>query len=696
MQPNSYPPARRGDQVDDYYGIKVTDPYRWMEDPDAPETTTWVDKQIELTNSYLSDIPMREVFANRLKKLWSYERASAPFEYGNREFFYKNSGLQNHSVLYVIDQPGAEPHVLIDPNTFSEDGTVSMANASISEDGNLVAYGVSASGSDWIEIRVRDIETGADLSDHLKWIKWSAASWKADNSGFYYGRLEEPDSSTAAATSNKVYFHKLGTNQSEDVLIYQPPEKQDWLCSAFETEDQRYLVIQIFTSSSGNNRVYVKDLQTQRFIHLLDKEDAHWSMIDNDGSLFWFHTDLDAPRGRIVSIDVSKSTVEHLELKEVIPQPNDAHTILEYASTVGNRFIVSFSQDVHSKIAEFNLDGTSIREVKLPGIGTAGGFSGRMKDKQTYYSFTSYTQPQTIYRYDIAKGESSVYFAPQIDIDPSQYTSKLVFATSKDGTRIPLFISYRKGLKRNASNPTILYGYGGFAVSLGPAFAAARTMWMDIGGIYAEAILRGGGEYGEEWHLAGTKAQKQNVFDDFIACAELLISDKYTSTPRLAISGGSNGGLLVGACMTQRPALFGACLPAVGVMDMLRFDKFTGGKFWRDDYGSAEASKEEFDFLYAYSPYHNVKESTSYPPTYVETADHDDRVVPAHSFKFSAALQHAQVGTSPCLIRIEKKAGHGSGKPLSMVIQATADKYGFLVKTFKIPTRKLHRLRSAR
>ncbi|MBX9771120.1 MAG: prolyl oligopeptidase family serine peptidase, partial [Candidatus Obscuribacterales bacterium] len=503
-----------------------------------------------------------------------------------------------------------------------------------------------------------------------------------------------PKSPTESATRNKVYFHKIGTNQQDDILMFEPPDNKEWLCGAYETEDERYLVIQIFTSSAGNNRVYVKDLQTNKLIRLLDKEDAHWSVIDNEGSLFWFFTDKDAPRGKVVSIDVSKSSDEHLEIKEVIAQPTDAHTIMENVSTVGGRFFVAFSKDVHSNISEFKLDGTFIREVKLPGMGSASGFHGRTKDTETYYSFTSYTQPNTIYRYDIATGVSTVYFAPNIDIDSSKYTSKLVFATSKDGTQVPLFISYRKGLKRNGNNPTYLYGYGGFGVSLGPAFSAARTMWMDLGGIYAEAILRGGGEYGDEWHKAGTKERKQNVFNDFIACAEWLIAYSYTSRQQLAIAGGSNGGLLVGACMTQRPDLFGACLPAVGVMDMLRFDKFTGGKFWRDDYGSAEASKEEFNYLYAYSPYHNVKKGTCYPPTYVETADHDDRVVPAHSYKFTAALQRAQAGNAPCLIRIERNAGHGSGKPLSMQIQSIADRYGSLVKTFKIPNRKLLRLKS--
>lgn len=691
MRKTKYPRARRGKQVDDYFGNGVADPYRWMEDPDSPETQAWVNAQIELTDKHLSNIPARELFVERLKKLWNVESLSAPFRRGTRQFFYRNAGLQNHSVLYVVD-PNAEPRVLIDPNTFSQDGTIAMSNASFTEDGSLVAYTKSIAGSDWTEMKVRDVTTGEDLSDHLKWLKWSSASWKEDNSGFYYSRHEEPKSSTEPSIFNKVYFHEIGTEQSEDRLVFEPPKNQDWLSGAYETKNGEYLVIQIYTSSSGNNRVYVKNQRTGVLTQLLSKEDAHWSVIDNDGSIFWFFTDLDAPRGKVVAIDVSKSTDEHLEMKELISQPEDTHTIMEGVSTLGNRFFVSYSKDVHSQVAEYGLDGSFIREVKLPGIGSAGGFHGRMEDMETYYTFTSYTQPATIYHYDVIKGESTLYRAPQIDIDPTKYASKLVFATSKDGTQIPLFISYRKGLKRNGNNPTYLYGYGGFGISLGPGFASHRTMLMDMGGIYAEAILRGGGEYGEEWHQAGTKERKQNVFDDFIACAEWLIDNKYTSSPKLAIAGGSNGGLLVGACMTQRPELFGACLPAVGVMDMLRFDKFTGGKFWRDDYGSAENSKEEFEYLYAYSPYHNIKKGTAYPPTLVKTADHDDRVVPAHSYKFTAALQRAQGGNAPCLIQIEKNAGHGAGKPLSMVIQSIADDYGFLVDALKIPKEKLFRL----
>jgi prolyl oligopeptidase len=690
-----YPPARRGDQVDDYFGTKVADPYRWLEDPDSAETVAWVDAEIALTDSFLSGIAIRNTFVSRMKTLWNYERFTAPWKQGERTFFSKNSGLQNHNVYYVIDEPGSEPRVLFDPNTLSEDGTVAISSFSVNEQGTLLAYGLSYSGSDWVEIHVRDIATGKDLTDHLKWIKFSGARWANDGSGFYYSRYDEPTDMKAVPYYNKVYFHRIGEEQSQDTLIYERPDQKTWKFGAVETEDGRYLLIYVYDSSSGNNRIYYRDLQGGDVVKLLDKADAHWGCIGNDGTTFWFTTDLDAPRGRLVAIDISQSNETRLSMMTVIPEPEDERVIFESVSLVGNRFFASYMRDVHTEVKEIALDGSLIREVKLPGIGSVGGFGGKREDMETYYSYTSYTSPGTTYRYDIATGESTVYFKPGIDIDPNNYKTELVFVTSKDGTQVPLFISYRKGLKRNGQNPTYLYGYGGFNVSLGPSFSSTRTMWMDLGGIYAEAILRGGGEYGEAWHQAGCKLKKQNVFDDFIACAEWLIANRYTSTPKLAIAGGSNGGLLVGACMTQRPELFGACLPAVGVMDMLRFDKFTAGEGWRSDYGSAEASAEEFAALYAYSPYHNLKAGTQYPPTYIETADHDDRVVPGHSFKFAAQLQASQAGNAPCLIRIEKKAGHGAGKPLSKQMQEIADEYGFLVKVLNIPARKLRRLRKA-
>ena len=679
-----YPSSRKADQVDDYHGTKVADPYRWLEDPDSEETKAWVEEQNQITFSYLGEIPVREQIKQRLTQLWNYEKYGSPFKEGDRYFYFKNDGLQNQSVLYTLTSLDAEPTVLLDPNTLSEDGTIALSGLSITEDGKLMAYGLSISGSDWIEWKVRDVETGNDLSDHLKWVKFSGTSWTHDGEGFFYSRYDEPNEATKLEDINyyqKLYYHKLGTPQSEDILMYHRPDQKEWMFGAGVTEDGRYLIISIDQGTDPKNLVFYKDLQTpdSPVVELISEFEANYSFIDNDGSVFWFRTDLDAPRGRVIAIDSNKPARDNWQ--EIIPQ---AAETLEGVGLLNNQFVADYLKDARSSIKIFNLDGSFIREVELPGIGSAGGFGGKRYDTETFYTFTSFTTPGTIYRYNMVSGESTLFRKPNVAFNPDEYETKQVFYSSKDGTQVPMFITHKKGLQLDGNNPTLLYGYGGFNVSLTPSFSVSRLVWMEMGGVYALPNLRGGGEYGEEWHQAGTKLNKQNVFDDFIAAAEWLINNKYTQPAKLAINGGSNGGLLVGACMTQRPDLFGAALPAVGVMDMLRFHKFTIGWAWCSDYGSPE-NPDEFKALYAYSPLHNLKPGTAYPATMITTADHDDRVVPAHSFKFAAALQAAHTGEKPVLIRIETKAGHGAGKPTTKIIEELADEWAFLVRSLDIP-----------
>ena len=679
-----YPSSRKADQVDDYHGTKVADPYRWLENPDSEETKAWVEEQNQITFSYLGEIPVREQIKQRLTQLWNYEKYGSPFKEGDRYFYFKNDGLQNQSVLYTLTSLDAEPTVLLDPNTLSEDGTIALSGLSITEDGKLMAYGLSTSGSDWIEWKVRDVETGNDLSDHLKWVKFSGTSWTHDGEGFFYSRYDEPNEATKLEDINyyqKLYYHKLGTPQSADILIYHRPDQKEWMFGAGVTEDGRYLIISIDRGTDPKNLVLYKDLQTpdSPVVELISEFEANYSFIDNDGSVFWFRTDLDAPRGRVIAIDSNNPARENWQ--EIIPQ---AAETLEGVGLLNNQFVADYLKDARSSIKIFNLDGSFIREVELPGIGSAGGFGGKRYDTETFYTFTSFTTPGTIYRYNMVSGESTLFRKPDVAFNPDEYETKQVFYSSKDGTQVPMFITHKKGLHLDGNNPTLLYGYGGFNVSLTPSFSVSRLVWMEMGGVYALPNLRGGGEYGEEWHQAGTKLNKQNVFDDFIAAAEWLINNKYTQPAKLAINGGSNGGLLVGACMTQRPDLFGAALPAVGVMDMLRFHKFTIGWAWCSDYGSPE-NLDEFKALYAYSPLHNLKPGTAYPATMITTADHDDRVVPAHSFKFAAALQEAHTGEKPVLIRIETKAGHGAGKPTTKIIEELADEWAFLVRSLDIP-----------
>ncbi|MGH9495201.1 MAG: prolyl oligopeptidase family serine peptidase [Candidatus Sulfotelmatobacter sp.] len=682
----TYPKAKTVEQVDDYHGVKVADPYRWLEDTDSADTHTWVEEENKLTFSYLEQIPYRGAIRERLTKLWNFERFTAPEQHGGRYFFEHNSGLQNQNILLVADSLTAEPRVLIDPNTLSADGTVALSGTALTDDGKLMAYGTSASGSDWQEWHVRDVDTGKDLPDLIKWVKFSGASWTKDGKGFYYSRYDEPKEATALRDTvyfQKLYYHKLGTSQGEDKLIYDRPDDKELGFGGGVTDDGKYLVIGVWKGTSPKNRFYYKDLTQpdSAVVKLLDDFDARYQFIDNDGPVFWFQTDLDAPRGRVIAIDTRHP--EKANWKTIVPQGADT---LEGSTVVSNLFLLSYLKDARTEVRVHDLSGKLVRTVDLPGIGTASGFAGKRSDKETFYAFTSFISPTTIYRYEPATGKSSIFRQPKVDFDAGKYETKQVFYHSKDGTRVPMFLTYKKGLKLDGQNPTLLYGYGGFDISLTPAFSIPNVVWLEMGGIYAQPNLRGGGEYGEDWHLAGTHGKKQNVFDDFIAAAEWLIANKYTSTPKLAIRGGSNGGLLVGACLTQRPDLFGATLPLVGVMDMLRFQKFTIGWAWTSDYGSSD-NAEDFKALYAYSPLHNLKPGTKYPPTLIATADHDDRVVPGHSFKFAATMQSDQAGPAPVLIRVETKAGHGAGKPISKTIEEMADEWSFVAHNLGMDVR---------
>jgi len=676
---NEYPPARKSNQVDDYHGVKVADPYRWLEDLDSAETRQWVEAENKLTFAFLNAIPQREAIRDRLTRLWNFEKYGVPFKEGNRYFYTRNSGLQNQYVLYTVNTLDAEPRLILDPNTLSADGTVAVSGMQVSPDGKLLAYSLSASGSDWQEWKVRDVETSKDLSDDLKWVKFSGASWTRDGQGFFYNRYDEPKADALKATNyfQKVYYHKLGTPQAEDVLVYERPDQKDWLFGATVTEDGDYLILNVFQGTDTKNRVYYKDLKAKNgaVVKLLDDFDAAYTFVGHEGTRFWFQTDLQAPRGKVIEIDVANPA--RANWKVIVPEGKET---VQTVSLIDHKFVANYLKDAYTQVKIYDTSGKFVNEIAFPGIGAADGFGGKATDKETFYSFTGFTTPATIYRYDFTTGKSTIFRQPKVDFNPSDFETKQVFYSSKDGTKVPMFITYKKGLKLDGNNPTYLYGYGGFNISLTPAFSVGNLVWMEMGGVYAQPNLRGGGEYGEQWHQGGTKLKKQNVFDDFIAAAQWLIDNKYTSTPKLAIGGGSNGGLLVGAVLTQRPDLFGAALPAVGVMDMLRFQKFTIGWAWVSDYGSSE-NAEEFKALYAYSPLQNIKPGTSYPPTMITTADHDDRVWPGHSFKFAATMQAAQAGDAPILIRIETKAGHGAGKPTSKVIEEIADRWAFLTKT---------------
>jgi len=727
QSPLSYPSAARGSQVDVYHGVSIADPYRWLEDTESPETKAWVEAENRLSDSFLASIPERPAIRNRLTQIWNFARYSPPFKEGDRYFYFGNTGLQNPSVLYVQDAKNAPSRVLLDPNVLSPDGTVALSGQAASHDGHYLAYSLSTSGSDWQELHVRDVDKARDLPDTLKWVKFSGISWTQDNKGFFYSRYDEPTSGNEMTNVNrnqKVYYHRVGRPQSRDELIYDRPDQPDWIFSANVTDDGQYVIIRVSQGTDVRTRLYFIDLDnpgkpeiTNPVVRLIDRLDAEYEFVGNNRTNFYVRTDRNAPRGRIVSISIDNPREERWNT--VIAESKDA---LVSATMAGEDLVANYLQDAHSSIRFFSgsrnarpdvrqrpsqrepqrnpggvYDDTSTApimtrgpqmtgagfvmrgELPLPGIGTVGELNGKQGDDELFYSFTSFLYPTTIYRYDLKARRNELFRAPKVAFDPSNYETRQVFYTSKDGTKVPMFITAKKGLVLDGNNPTLLYAYGGFNISMTPSFSAANAAWLEMGGIYALANLRGGGEYGKEWHEGGMLAKKQNVFDDFIGAAQYLISQKYTSVPKLAIRGGSNGGLLVGAVMTQRPDLYGATLPEVGVMDMLRFQKFTIGWAWTSDYGSSDDSTQ-FKFLRAYSPLQNIKPGTCYPPTLAFTADHDDRVVPGHTFKFVATLQAAQACPNPILVRIETKAGHGAGKPTSKQIDEAADRFAFLVR----------------
>lgn len=686
--PIEYPKTKKVEQVDDYHGTKVADPYRWLETDvrTSKDVADWVAAENKITFDYLGTIPEREPIRKQLTTLWNYEKYSTPYKRGGRYFFSKNNGLQNQFVVYTVDKWGDTPRVLLDPNSWSKDGTVALGGVAVSDDAKYVAYAVAEAGSDWQTIRVAEVADGKQLSDELQWVKFSGISWTKDDKGFFYSRFPAVDAAKSFQSLNrnqKVYYHRLGTPQSDDPVVYYDPSQPEWNHGADVSEDGRYLIIATTQGTANRNQVHVRDLQDPYAmpVTVVGKIENDYTFVGNDGPVLYFRTDLNAQKGRLIAIDLRNPARENW--KEILPE-SDA--TLQGVAYTGHRFVANYLRDAHSEIRLFDTAGKLVRTVELDGIGSAGGFGGRSDDTETFYSFSSFATPPSVYRYDIATGEKQLVFRAKVAMNPADYEVKQVFYTSKDGTKVPMFLSYRKGLKLDGNNPTLLYAYGGFDISLTPSFSISRLTWMNMGGVYAVANLRGGGEYGEAWHEAGTKLHKQNVFDDFIAAAEYLIKNNYTKTSRLAVQGGSNGGLLIGAVETQRPDLFGATLPAVGVMDMLRFNQFTAGRYWVDDYGSS-ANADEFKALYAYSPYHNIKPGTKYPATFITTADTDDRVVPGHSFKFAAAIQEAQAGPAPVLIRIETRAGHGGGKPTAKVIEETTDEMAFLVKNLgmKLP-----------
>ncbi|QQX77734.1 MULTISPECIES: prolyl oligopeptidase family serine peptidase [Aequorivita] len=672
----TYPQTKKVDTVDTYFGVEVNDPYRWLEDDRSEETAAWVKAENEVTYGYLEKIPFREELKQRLSDLWNYEKVGPPFKEGDYTYFYKNDGLQNQYVLYRY-KTGEDPssaEVFLDPNTFKEDGTISLGETSFSKDGSKLAYSISEGGSDWRKVLVMNTETKELVGDTLKDIKFSGLSWKGED-GFYYSSYDKPKGSELSAKTDqhKVYYHKMGSPQSEDKVIFgATPEEKHRYINASVTEDNNYLVVRASTSTSGN-KLFIKDLTKPGapFVTILGDTDSDTSILENVGSKLYIVTNRNAPNKKVVTVNANSPTPDNWV--DFIPETENVLS----PSTGGGSIFANYMVDAVSKVLQYDYDGKLIREVKLPGVGSAGGFGTKKEEKELYYSFTNYVTPGSIYKYDIASGDSELFIKPEIDFNPENFESHQVFYTSKDGTKIPMIITHKKGLKMDGKNPTILYGYGGFNISLTPGFSIANAVWMEQGGVYAVPNLRGGGEYGKKWHDAGTQMKKQNVFDDFIAAAEYLIKNNYTSSDYLAVRGGSNGGLLVGATMTQRPDLMKVALPAVGVLDMLRYHTFTAGAGWAYDYGTAEDSKEMFEYLKGYSPLHNVKEGVEYPATLITTGDHDDRVVPAHSFKFAAELQSKQTGNNPVLIRIETDAGHGAGTPVSKTIEQYADIFGF-------------------
>ena len=671
-----YPPTKKGEVKDTYFGTQVEDPYRWLEDDNSAETADWVKTQNELTFGYLAQLPYREQINSRLTELWDYPKYGAPFKEAGKYFFFKNNGLQNQSVLYTMQDLGAEPSVLLDPNTFTEDGTAALTGIEISDDGKYLVYQVAKSGSDWNDVFVKNIETGELLADHISWVKFSGLGWYKD--GFFYSAYDQPEAGSELSKANefqKVYFHKLGTEQSADQLIVSDTINPKQMFGAGLTEDKRFLLVSKSQGTHGN-ALDIKDLSKKNsdFVPLMESYEYEFNAVENIGDDLFVLTNYKAPKYRLVKINTNQP--QEANWVDVIPEKKD---VLESVRLVAGKLAVNYMTDARSKVEVYSYDGVLDHEVQLPGIGTVSAFSGKKEDSLAFFSYTSFNTPGEIYKYDFTTNQSSLHYRPEVKFNPEDFEVKQEFYTSKDGTKVPMFIVHKKGLELNGQNPTLLYAYGGFNISLTPSFSPARIAFIEKGGVFAMPNLRGGGEYGEDWHMAGTKLQKQNVFDDFIAAAEYLISEKYTSSEKLAIQGGSNGGLLVGAVINQRPELFKVALPAVGVMDMLRFHKFTIGWAWGSDYGTSEDNAEMFNYLYAYSPYHTIKKETAYPATLVTTADHDDRVVPAHSFKYMARMQeYNPANRLPLLIRIDTKAGHGAGKPTAKVIEEYTDVWSFV------------------
>ena len=675
-----YPETRKSDQVDVYHGTKVADPYRWLEDDNGAETKAWVKSQNEVTDKFLNALPQREAVKKLLTDLYNFEKFGIPSKEGKRYFWTRNDGLQQQNVLYTAISLTGTPQIAIDPNTLSKDGTVALSGAVPSRDGRYLAYGIAGAGSDWQEWHVRDLSTGKDLPDAIKWVKFSSAEWTPDGKGFFYSRYDAPKDGAALTGSNfyqKLYYHRLRDDQSKDVLVYENKTEKEWGFGANVSDDGKFVVINVWKGSGRKNGLLWMALKNGAFAKADPKVitldfDSEYTTIGSHGHIIWVKTDKDAPRGKIIAIDLTKTDRTHW--KTIVAEAKDTLTA---ASVVGGKIFAQYLKDAAANVKVYATDGKFVRDVTMPGVGTAGGFGGRYSNAETFFSYTSLTTPSEIYRYDVATGTATLFKRPKTAFNPDEFETRQAFVTSKDGTKFPIFIAHKKGLKLDASNPTILYGYGGFNVSETPSYRITAATWIKMGGVYVSASIRGGGEYGAAWHDAGTKLKKQNVFDDFIAAAEWLVANKYTQPAKLAINGGSNGGLLVGAVVNQRPDLFGAAVPQVGVMDMLRFHKFTIGWAWVSDYGSSDTA-DEFKALYAYSPLHTIQSGQKYPSILVTTADHDDRVVPAHSFKYAATLQAAETGEAPKLIRIETSAGHGAGTPTSKVIQERSDILAFI------------------
>jgi prolyl oligopeptidase len=680
----TYPPSHRVDQVDYYHGTEVADPYRWLEDDvrESDEVAAWVDAQNKVTFAYLHSIPERDRIRQRLTAIWDYEKYGVPFREGGKYFYFKNDGLQNQSVLFMQESLDSQAQLVIDPNSWSADGTVALADVEVSPDGRFAAMAIQDGGSDWRTVRILNIGSGEELEDELEWVKFSPLVWKPDSSGFFYSRFPAPDDGEEFQSLNRnqrIYFHQIGNAQEQDTLVYSRDDQPDWLLLPDISEDGRFLIVNAMISSGGNQIAFL-DLNDPKSepVYLTDNFDHEFAFVGNQENHLFFRTNRNAPRSRLVAVDAGAPGEDNWQ--ELVPE---SESVMRSVSVVGGHFFATYLKDAFSQVVQYDLEGERVRAVDLPGIGSVSGFNGKADSAETFYSYSSFNAPPTIYRYDAASGKSDVFKTADVDFEPADYIVKQVFYESLDGTRVPMFIAHLADLEISGDTPTLLYGYGGFNAAMSPRFSVIRLAWMEMGGIFALANIRGGGEYGEEWHEAGTKLKKQNVFDDFIAAAEFLIAEGYTKAEKLSVMGGSNGGLLVGAVVNQRPDLFGAALPAVGVMDMLRFHQFTAGRFWTHDYGSSD-NPEEFKALLAYSPYHNLKKGTEYPAIMATTADTDDRVVPGHSFKYAARLQESQAGPAPVLIRIEARAGHGSGKPTDKIIAEYADMWSFLVENLDL------------